>query len=411
LKNRKGNLLAVVILAVVGIFLAVNAGYFLYNPDRFAASSPFCVLDIIRGNVMVLEKDALTWQKAADGMLLESGCRVKTSADADAVLTFMKGTTTKLEPGTDVIIDKIHDSQNSQPYAVILKQQSGKTWNQVDKAGGKASFQIKTESADITVHGTLFGTEVDETGKTTVKTTEGQVGVSAGGSEVKVPAGQMTEVQPKQQPSAPVAIPQAKNELVITVDQPAMGLVKDPSGASIGYLKSGAKINQLSGSSVSIPDESGQTIRIREPEAGEYLVTLQGITDGVSDISVEGFVGGKRTFLHLQSCNITAAKETLLKLHYNVIDGLLQLTNSSDQSVIGDKVALASDLNEPAQAAKKVQPAPADTGKSSSAKEASKGKGFSWFGNEKYDRITRVVSIGCFLFLICVVFLVMHRKS
>jgi hypothetical protein len=416
LKKRKGNLTAVIILITIGIFLAVDAGFFLYNPNRFTLSSPFGVLDIIRGNVLVLKKDALTWEKAGDGMILESGTRIKTATDADAVITFTRGTTTKLEPGTDLIIDKIEESQGAQPYAVVLKQQSGKTWNQVDKAEGKASFQIRTTSADITVHGTLFSAEVDETGKTTVQTTEGKVGVSAGGAEVQVAAGKMTEVKPHEQPSALMAIPQAKNELVITVNQPALGLIKNPSGASIGYLKSGAKVNQISGSSVSAIGESGQTIRICEPEPGDYLLTLRGITDGTGEISVEGYIGGKSTFLRLESCNITAAKDTLLKLHYDVIDGLLLRTDDSDQGIAAGKVALASVLDEPATDVKsaKIQPAPADTNKTPGAlakKETSPDKGITGFGSNQYGQLTRWVSIGCFLFLIGVVLIVMRRKS
>jgi hypothetical protein len=410
LKTRKGNVLAIIIMVTIGIFLAVDAGFFLYNPARFAASSPFCVLNIIRGDVLVMDKDALSWEKASDGMILESGSRIKTSADADAVLTFTKGTTTKLEPGTDLIVDKIEDSDGAQPYAVILKQQSGRTWNQVDKAGGKASFQIRTSSADIVVHGTLFSTQVDETGKTTVQTTEGKVGVSAGGTEVQVPAGTMTEVKSHEPPSAPMAIPLPKNSLVITVTQPALGLLKNPTGASIGYLKSGAKVNQILGSSVSGIGETSQTIRINEPQAGDYTLTLRGLTDGAGDVTVEGFVGGKSAFLRLESCNITAAKDTLLKLHYNVIDGLLQRADTSEG------VALASTLDEPAtdvQAAK-VQPAPAEAAKTPVAlakKATSADKGLSLFGLDKYGQVTRLVSVAIFLFLIVVILVIMRRKS
>ncbi len=416
MKTRKGNLAAAIILVTIVIFLAVDAGFYLYNPNRFTTSSPSCVLDIIRGNVLVFKKDALTWEKAGNGMILESGSRIKTAADADAVVTFTSGTTTKLEPGTDLIIDKIEDSQSTQPYAVILKQQSGKTWNQVAKVGGKTSFQIWTTSADIMVHGTLFSTEVDENGKTTVQTTEGKVGVSAGGAEVQVAAGEMTEVKPHGQPSAPVAIPQAENELVITVNQPVLSLVKNPIGAIIGYLKNGAKVNQISGSSVSAVGESGSTIRIREPEAGDYTLTLQGITDGAGKISVEGFIGGKTAFLSIESCNITAANDTLLKLHYNVIDALLQCTDASGQGTTTGKVALASDLNEPAADinSTQTQPAPVDTNKTSgtpSKKDMSSDKGFTWFGIDKCGPLTRWVSIGCFLFLIVMVFITMRRKT
>jgi hypothetical protein len=417
LKNRTGSISAAIILVILVIFLAVDAGFSLYNPNRLALTSPFCVLDIIRGNILVMKKDALTWEKAGDGMILEPGSRIKTAPDAQAAITFTRGTTTKLEPGTDLVVDKIEDSQGTQPYTVVLKQQSGKTWNQVDKTGGNTSFQIRTTSADIKVHGTLFSTEVDEAGKTTVQTTEGRVNVSAGGEEVQLPAGSMTEVKPHEKPAAPMAIPQAKNELVITVNNPAFGLVQDPSGSSIGYLNSGAKVNQISGSSVSVVEESGQTIRIREPEIGDYTLTLRGVIDATSQISVEGFVGGKSAFIHIESCNITAARETLLKLHYDVIDGLLQRT-PSDQGILESKVALASQLSDETAAQgkpAKIQPAPADTHQQKpealSKAEKSSDKGFTWFGMDKYGLIGRLVSINCFLFLVGLIYVIMRRAK
>ena len=176
-------------------------------------------------------------------------------------------------------------------------------------------------------------------------------------------------------------------------------------------------MNQISGSSVSVVEESGQTIRIREPEIGDYTLTLRGVTDGTGQISVEGFVGGKSAFIHVESCNITAAKETLLRLHYDVIDGLLQRT-PSDQGILESKVALASQLSgETATQGKpaKIQPAPADTHQPApeaiSKASKSSDKGFTWFGVDKYGLIGRVVSIGCFLFLVAIVFVIMRKNS
>ncbi len=417
MKKRTGNLLAAIIMIAIMVFLAVDAGYTLYNPQRLSLSSPFGVLNIIRGNVLVMKKDALTWKKAGDGMILEPGTRIKTASDAHASLTFTRGTTTKLEPGTDLIIDRIEESHDAQPYSVVLKQQSGTTWNQVDKSGGKTSFQIRTGSADIVVHGTLFAAEVDKTGKTTVQTTEGRVSVSAGGEEVQVPAGRMTEVRPNEKPSLPAPIPQARNELVITVNNQAFGLVKDPSGSSIGYLNSGAKVNQIPGSSVSVTEDSGQTIRIREPETGDYTLTLRGVTDGTGEICVEGFVGGRSAFLQIESCNITAAKETLLKLHYDVINGLLQREPQNDQGIPADGAALAADIPDETAAdatPAKIQPAPADATQNPEAlarQEEPSGQGFSWLGGDKYGMIGRLVSIGVFLIIIGLIFVIMRRND
>lgn len=403
-------------MVAIVAFLAVDAGFALYNPHRLVLTSPFCVLDIIRGNILVMKKDGLTWEKASDGMVLEPGYRIKTATDARAAVTFTRGTTTKLEPGTDIVIDKIEDAGGAQPYTVILKQQAGRTWNQVDRAGGDTSFQIRTTSAEIKVHGTLFTTEVDETGKTTVQTTEGRVSVSAGGAEVQVPAGRMTEVKPREKPAAPVAIPQAKNELVITVNHPAFGLVQDPGGSSIGYLNSGAKVNQIPGSSVSVSEATGQTISIREPEMGVYTLTLRGVTDGTGMVSVEGIVGGQRAFVRIESCNITAAKETLLKLHYDVIDGLLQRV-PSDQGILGDKVVMASQLKDetaaqakPAkiQLAPSAAPSPAPEAISKTGK--SPEKAFAWFGSDKYGMIGRLAGIGALLFMVAVLFVFLRKN-
>jgi hypothetical protein len=418
LKIRAGNMVSVIILTAVMAFLAVDIGFYLYNPDRLASSPSFCVLDAISGEILVLKKDSLSWEKAGDGTILEPGSRVKTSPGAQAVLTFTRGTTTKLEPGTDVIIDKIEESQGTQPYSVCLKQQSGKTWNQVDKTGGNTSFQIRTQSADVKVHGTLFATEIDASGKTTVQTTEGRVSVSAGGAEVQVAAGEQTEVEPHARPSIPAAIPPAANELVITVNQSAYALVQDPAGSSAGYLNYGVTVNQISGAYVAMGGSSGQTIRLREPEMGEYTLSLRGLTDGTSQVSVEGFIGGKSAFLHVESCNITAAGETLLKLHYDVLAGLLQHPVEPDSGSLVSKAALASELPDESnsEVSKKNTP-PESSDRQASARKAVTEKddtadnGQTWFGSGKYSQLIRWGTVGCFLFLIGIIFVMVRRNT
>jgi hypothetical protein len=418
LKTRTVGTITAIVLVTIVIFLAVGAGYFLYNPGKLSLSSPFGVLNIIRGNVQVLKKDALTWKRAENGTALEPGSRVKTSSGALAEIKFAAGTTSKLESGTDLIIDKIQSGETSQAYAVILKQQAGKTWNQVDKGGGKASFQIKTASAEITVHGTVFGTEVDSQGKTIVQTSEGSVGVNAGGAAVQVPAGMMTEVPSGEKPSPPIAMPQPSDELVITINQPAFSLLKDPGGSSAGYRNNGEKVNQIPGASVSGDGQSGQTIYIRDAQAGDYTLLLHGIASGAADITVQGLVGGESAFLHVESCNLTAAKDTLLKLHYNVIDGLLQRADEPSQGIASTGlVAAVATTTQPAPAAKttSVKPAPASSTKPpatvANKNNAAPDKGLSWLGGDKNTQLGRLVSIACFVFLVAVVFVLMRRQG
>ena len=417
MKTRTGSILAAIILIAIIAFLAIDAGYTLYNPNRFSFSNPSCRLDIICGDIQVLKKDSLSWEPAVDGSELEPGSRVKTAAGSHGVITFSNGTTTKLEPGTDVIIDKIDEGQESQQYAVVLKQQSGKTWNQVKKSLEKTAFQIRTVSAEVNVHGTLFSTEVDKSGKTIVKTTEGRVSVVAGGEEVKVDAGKMTQVLPNQKPSQPENIPQPKYELVVTFDDQIYGTVSDPSGSSIGYLDEENTDNQITDSSITGDEETGRTIRIPTAKVGDYQLTVQGAADGVGNVSVEGFVNGKSAFLNIQSCNITAAKDTLVQLHYDVLSGLLNQGGSADQGTITGKAVMASDVSGKSTTGTspgKTQPAVSAAGKapnSGSAGGDTSDQGFLWFHGDKPGQLTRWITVGCLLFAIGIVFLVMRRST
>jgi hypothetical protein len=333
------------------IFLAVDIGFSLYNPDRLNYTLPFSTLKIIGGKTQVQTKDSLAWEKAEDGIILEPGSRVRTAPDSYASISFAQGTTTKLEPGTDLIIAKLESNQDKQLDTIVLKQQSGKTWNQVAKRDNdNYYFQLQTSSADVKVHGTLFATEVDESGKTIVQTTEGAVSVSAQGQEVQVPAGKQTMVEPGAAPSLPAPMPPARNELVFTLGRPAIGLVIDPSGSSTGYLPGGAPLNQISGSQVSSPEGSSQTVRIREPYTGEYTIILNGIADGKTSLNVEGFVEGKKTFIYSESCNITSINATVLKLHVDVLNGLMAgatlLSPRSPESQAGETVAALKSTSE-----------------------------------------------------------------
>jgi hypothetical protein len=306
------------------LFLAVDIGFYLYQPERLSFGLPFSTLKIIGGDIQVQTKDSLVWEKAKDGMALEPGSRVRTAPDACASIDFAPGTTTKLEPGTDVIIARLENNQNAQLDTITLQQQSGKTWNQVAKrADDSYDFKIQTSTAEIAVHGTSFEAEVDESGETRVQTTEGDVSVRAQGEEVNVPAGHETRVKQGTPPAAPTPVPPAVNELVLTIGRPAIGVITDPSGSSTGYPGEGKPVNQITGSKLSPPGDDQQTVLIPEPASGDYTIKLHGITDGRTSLRIEGFAEGESKFSYAESCNITTAKDYILKLHIDVLNGLL----------------------------------------------------------------------------------------
>lgn len=337
-------------------FLAIDIGFSLYNPDRLNDVLPFSVLRVIGGDIWVQDRHALAWEQAVDGTTLEPGSRVRTNDDGYVSLSFYQGTTATLEPGTDVIIAGLENDREKQLNGVTLRQKLGKTWNQVDKLDDSSRFKIETPSADIKVWGTLFAAEVDENGKTTVQTTEGTVSVSAQGKEVQVAAGQQTTVMPGCAPSAPEPIPPPGSEMVLTIDK-ATGLVIDPSGLSTGYLPDGTPLNQINGSRLSAWEADSQTVRIPEPETGPYTIQLNGLDGEAAGVSVEAHAEGKPAMYY--NDNVTVENNLMLKLHLDVLNGLL---GNADE--IKPVPAATSAANPDAMTPETVAAGPAATGES-----------------------------------------------
>jgi hypothetical protein len=342
------NLANIILIAVV-LFLAVNIGFSLYQPDKGEAIIPSAVLKIIRGDIQVQTKNSVTWEKATESMVLEPGSRVRTTADSLATINFAEGTTTKLEPGTDVIVNKLENNEANQLTGIMLKQQSGVTWNQVTRLEDNSyHFQIQTPSAEVKVRGTLFTTAVDKSGKTTVSTTQGLVNINAAGEEVDIPAGQQTTIERGQPPATPELTPPPSDEIVLTINKEAFGLVTDPYGSSTGIQPDGQGINEIGGSQSVTGEDATQTIRIPEPYAGEYTLTLHGLEDGPTTVQVEGAADGVETVSFTESCNVTTNNNLILKLHMDILNGLLGKTNDSEKAA----------KNQSADTAKADSPAP-----------------------------------------------------
>ncbi len=201
----------VLILVLQGLFLF--GGLNFSSPAATPALASHCTLTTFDGSVQLKSPGSSTWEEAANGMTLEAGSRVKTAPNSQALLTFFNGTTVKLEPGTDLVVEQVEGNDENQPTVIVLKQWLGKTRSRVAKLADPGShYGIQTPSSYILVRGTLFVTEVDETGATTVQTIEGLVSVSAQGKEVYLPAGQQTAVEPGAPPTEPMPTGPAEGE-------------------------------------------------------------------------------------------------------------------------------------------------------------------------------------------------------
>ena len=329
----------VAIPAMLALILMIAASLGAFNflsPSPALASQ--CTLSIFSGDVEILKPGSNNWQDGADGMTLEAGARVRTSPSSHALLTFFEGSTVKLEPATDVEIKQL-DYDDEQATTIVLKQWMGKTWSRVVKMADPGShYEIETPSAYAIVRGTLFSTEVNETGATRVATTEGLVTVVAQDEEVYLPANQQTQVEAGLAPSPPITAAGPDAEIVINVDMPAVASVIDPTGASTGFLPTGLSFNQIPGSQSSSLAGGTQVITIPQPVSGEYIVTLRYVTEGKARFNIQGKTEGEAAFGYTGTYEGLSEGGWLIRINVHIEDGQIASSYISGIESIGGEV-------------------------------------------------------------------------
>ena len=320
----------------LGVVLAVVT---LFSASNFIAPSPTlasgATLSILSGSVEVQVPASQGLARGSDGMTLDIGTRIKTAADSHALLTFFDGSTLKLEPGTDIEIQKLETGE-AEAVTIVLKQWAGKTWSRVVKMADAGShYEIDPPTASAIVRGTLFATEVEEDGATTVATTQGLVSVIGQGEEV-LPASRQTRVAAGASPSGPEASPAPAAEITITIDRAAVGSLTDPTGASTGSLPTGRAFNQIAGSQSESSADDTQVIRLPQLTSGEYTLAMRFVADGTVRFKIQGQSGGETAFRYAGAYQGQSDSGWLLRFSLRVENGLITGHQLSNVEPLGD---------------------------------------------------------------------------
>ena len=98
MKTRTVGVMTGFVLVTIALLLAMGSGYFLYSPTRFNLFNPFGILNIIGGNVQVLEKDSLSWKKAGNGMTLNPAAALRPPGTPARRLLLLRGLPLRWSP-------------------------------------------------------------------------------------------------------------------------------------------------------------------------------------------------------------------------------------------------------------------------------------------------------------------------
>ncbi|MFC1910094.1 FecR domain-containing protein [Chloroflexota bacterium] len=284
----RGSSIVKPIVPAVLIFLALVIVWFAlprFSPAPVYAAE--CTLSILSGSAQIQPMNSSTWLTAEDGIKLTAGSRVKTPSDSRTLLTFFDGSTTKLEPDSEVKISKLEYIDQRSVF-VMLEQTSGQTWNYVLMNGEeKPYFSVKTPQVTAVADGTAFSTEITPSGQTRISVTEGKLAIITPEGDIRLDTNHYFQTETTATTQYIVsAIPAAKEELVVSTGLSGVGAVRDPNGASTGYLPDGLSFNQITHSKSSLI-EGGQRIEISQPLPGEYTLSIRNIADGVIPLDIQ----------------------------------------------------------------------------------------------------------------------------
>jgi hypothetical protein len=193
----------VAIIAVAMVFLCTalfGVGVWAANYANTSTARLITTNGVVEIN---RSSSASAWKPVQSGQKLRAGEQIRTQNDASAILEFADGSRTLLGPDTLLSLDQVKKAWNG-VVNIQLTQLEGSTSHMVvPLKSSKSTFLLHTPSGDASVRGTEFAVNVDQSGSSRVSVEKGTVLVSGGDSQVYVNAGQVTSLNPGENPDHP----------------------------------------------------------------------------------------------------------------------------------------------------------------------------------------------------------------
>ncbi len=166
----------------------------------------------VSGTISVIRKGEENVQPLGERRLVQAGEQLSTGAEGQCTLNWIDGTRIRMEPSTELTVQKCQVYKGSKERAFRLD--IGKIWIRVLRVlSQQDKFLINTPTATAGVRGTMFSVEVAANGSTEISVYEGQVTVAGDSDEVKVAANETARLGGSQAGPQVIALSTQQQEI------------------------------------------------------------------------------------------------------------------------------------------------------------------------------------------------------
>ena len=161
------------IIPIVIIICVIVLAWIILTPGVVAEKAK-AQLIVESGNVEVRSNGG-SWTVAENGMYLYESDSVRTGDDSSASIVLFETSVIRLDSNTEVTIEELIRGEET---SVTIQQDSGRTWNTVNKISGIDNYEVQTPTTVASVRGTAFVVIVQENGSTYYGVKHGLLNVS-----------------------------------------------------------------------------------------------------------------------------------------------------------------------------------------------------------------------------------------
>jgi len=116
------------------------------------------------------------WTSAETGMFLFQSDALRTGEDTYASVILFESSIIRLDSNTEILLKEI--IQQAEMTNITIEQESGRTWNTIQKISGIDNYEVQTPNTVASVRGTIFDVNVTTSGSTRISVINGTVNVS-----------------------------------------------------------------------------------------------------------------------------------------------------------------------------------------------------------------------------------------